>query len=227
MGTDDTRAVDTTGLTTDQLERIKLEWEIEKTRAEAEKADIETARLRHDYEWGMARPSNWADGLEYTFNEPVYADTVGQCITTLNIWTRKWPGAPITMVINSPGGSIFDGLALFDYLRGLRARGHHITTRSIGMAASMAGVLMQAGDTRQMGSYSYVLIHEASTLAIGKSSAIEDEWKLLTRLQDRLVDILQERSTLSAETIKHNWQRKDWWLDAHECLELGLADEIV
>ena len=55
---------------------------------------------------------------------------------------------------------------------------------------------------------------------------IEDEVKLVKRIEERCVDIFVARSKLSKQKIKRNWDRKDWWIDADECLECGLVDEI-
>src|SRR5690606_40252913 len=111
------------------------------------------------------------------------------------------PGAPITIKINSPGGSVFEGLALYDRLRALSALGHHITTVSYGMAASMGGILLQAGDTRLVAPNAWFLIHEVSTITWGNTSEIEDQIEFTRRLQDQLLEILASRSKLSKAKI--------------------------
>lgn len=148
-------------------------------------------------------------------------------IETLGSWAREdEPGTKFTIIFNSPGGSVLDGLALFDYIQELKAKGFVIETVTLGMAASMGGVLLQAGSHRVAGRNAFMLIHEAATMIGGKASDIEDQAKFLQRLQAKILDILAERSTLNVAAIKKNWKKTDWWLDADEMLKLGFVDEI-
>lgn len=163
----------------------------------------------------------------FTFNDRVSAVSVAQCIHEVGVWTRREDDRPIEIVFNSPGGSVFEGLALFDFLRTIRAGGTRIDTTAIGMAASMGGILLQAGEVRTMSAHSYLMIHEVASGSIGKVSEMEDELKLANRLQTRLVDILAERSTMDAAGIRRKWKKTDWWLDAEEALEHGFVDRIV
>ena len=94
------------------------------------------------------------------------------------------------------------------------------------MAASMAGILLQAGEHRWIGHQSWILIHRASFGAIGKTFEIEDEVGWIKRIEERIIKIFTSRSTLTKLKIKRNWDRKDWWINADEALEMGLVDEI-
>jgi len=130
------------------------------------------------------------------------------------------------IVFSSPGGSIVDGMELFDFIQHLRNEGHKITTGTLGYAASMAGILLQAGDVRWMGHQAWVMIHRAAFGAIGKTFEIEDEVRYVKRIEDRILDVFTSRSHLSKLKIKRNWDRKDWWISSDEALELGLVDEV-
>jgi ATP-dependent Clp protease protease subunit len=129
-------------------------------------------------------------------------------------------------VINSGGGSVFAGLALFDYIQLIRGAGCQVTTTAVGMAASMAGILLQAGTTRVMSEHAYLMIHEASTATWGKISELRDEVELIDKLEERMLAILAERSTLSAKQIKAKCARRDWWIDSKEALKLGFIDVV-
>ena len=94
------------------------------------------------------------------------------------------------------------------------------------MAASMAGILLQAGDVRWIGHQAWLMIHRAAFGAIGKTYEIEDEVKLVKRIEGRILDIFTSRSKLTRHKIVRNWDRKDWWIDADEALEMGLVDEV-
>lgn len=162
----------------------------------------------------------------YAFNDIVSSSSVGACISQLNIWSRTEPNCDIEIIFNSPGGAVIDGMALYDYLQTLRRKGHKLTTVSFGMAASMAGILLQAGDVRVIGAESYVLIHEISTMAIGKIGDLEDVVEFCKKIQRRVIDIFATRANKPASYFEKHWRRKDWWLDSSECLKIGLVDEV-
>jgi ATP-dependent Clp endopeptidase proteolytic subunit ClpP len=212
------------------LEDRKLEAEIAKLEAETEVARLGAIEKNHmiaSYEDNQGKRLAKAEEHNlYTFWGTVSEDRVDHAIRTLGEWSRTRPGAAITIVLNSPGGSVIDGLALFDFIQVLKQAGHHIEVVAAGYAASMGGVLLQAGTTRVAQRNSFMLIHEAATVAGGKSSDLEDQVKFIERLQKKLLAILAERSTLSEQQIRNRWKRKDWWLDADEMLALGFVDEI-
>jgi ATP-dependent Clp protease protease subunit len=198
--------------------------------AEVRKLQLETERARLDLAAARRRERDaTADAAEahvYTFYAGVEADSVQACMAELGQWSRREPGSPITVIFNSPGGSVLDGLALFDYLRRLRASGHHVTTVALGRAASMGAVLLQAGDRRVMGANAFLLIHEVHNASAGKVSELEDGIEFTRRLQKRLQAILAERSSLTEAQIARRWARKEWWLDAEEAVGVGLADAV-
>jgi ATP-dependent Clp protease protease subunit len=206
-----------------KLERDKLVAETESYRIEAEKSAFELERSRAA---AAETDASEARNNIFTFYSDVNEMTVAMCMQHLGLYTRKDPGSPIEIVFNSPGGYVLDGLALYDYIQHLRTRGHRVTTVGIGMAASMGGVLLQAGDHRVMHVNGFMLIHEVSTIAYGKTSEIKDQQKFNERLQARLLDILSERSTLSKAQIRNRWKKTDWWIGAEECLQYGFVDEV-
>jgi ATP-dependent Clp protease protease subunit len=198
--------------------------ELRKLQVDTERAEIELAALRR-HERDAAADARSAH--VYTFYAAVDGDSVQQCMAELGVWSRRDPGVPITVIFNSPGGAVLDGLALFDYLRQLRRLGHHVTTIALGRAASMGAVLLQAGDTRIIGENAFLLVHEVSHLSMGKVSELEDGVEFTKRLQKRLLAILADRSTLTEREIQRRWARKEWWLDAAEAVDLGLADQLL
>ena len=198
--------------------------EIRKIQVETERALLEVSSLRRRERDALADAS---EAHVYTFYAPVEAESVAACIAELGQWSRREPGSPITVIFNSPGGSVLDGLALFDYLRRLRSTGHHVTTVAIGRAASMGAVLLQAGDHRVIGGNAFLLIHEVSHSSAGKVSELEDGVEFTRKLQKRLQSILADRSTLTEAQIARRWVRKEWWLDADEAVALGFADSVL
>jgi ATP-dependent Clp endopeptidase proteolytic subunit ClpP len=191
--------------------------------AEAEGAELDTQFQRRNNERELAEAR---EALVYTFAGVVGDKTVGDAMTQLGEWSRRFPEAPITVILNTPGGGVFQGLALYDYLLELRAGGHRVTTVTRGFAASMGSVLLQAGDERVVGPNAYVMIHEVSKMDMGKLSELEDSVAFSKRLYRRLLEILAERSEMNADQIKRKAHKYDWWLDAQEAVEKGFADRI-
>jgi ATP-dependent Clp endopeptidase proteolytic subunit ClpP len=192
-------------------------------RANAEKAEIELEDTRRKS--AIARAAD-VEHAEYMFYDGVNWDSVKAAIGDLNVLSRRHAGQPLTIVLNSPGGTVLPGLALYDHIRDLSARGHHITTKVRGMAASMGGILLQAGDTRVVGPEALVLIHEVSAGTIGKVSEMQDRVNFSKLLWDKLAKILARRSKMSAEEIQKATYKFDWWISAEEAVEKGFADQI-
>lgn len=161
-------------------------------------------------------------------NDVIMGQNSDVWIHALQVWDRRDPGKPITVDLNSPGGSITDGLAIFDQIMRMRRGGTHVTTRATGLCASMAAVLLQAGDERIMDKRAKILIHEGSATLQGTFSVGEQEdfREFSDMLKEELLDILAERSTLSKRAIKTKWRRKDWYLGSDEALRLGFVDRV-
>jgi ATP-dependent protease ClpP protease subunit len=232
-------ALKTADLQLREQEVLAARAETRKTLAEALKAEAEAEAYNMDVDrkrevFAMERTSDRYFHT-YQFTDMVNLATVEQCIATLTMWSRRdaqerAEGAtpcPMTVTFNSPGGDIIAGIALFDYLLELRRSGHHLTTIAQGIAASMAGILLQAGDTRCMGAESWVLIHQASFGTQGSFGVVEDRVEWVKKVQERIIGIFVARSQLTKRQLETKWTRKDWWLDSAECLKLGIVDKVL
>jgi len=172
---------------------------------------------------------------KFYFDSDVNAKTVGFCMDQLDQWDRmSVDPVVIEIIITSPGGSVTDGLALFDRIKQLQRRGHTIDTTALGWAASMGGILLQAGNTRAMSKESWLLIHQVSAGMMGSFGELADRMKWLEMTQERILDIFADRAAssgaskpISRATIKKNWERTDWWISSEEALKFGLIDEVV
>lgn len=209
-------------------ESAKLAAETAVAQAAADKAAAELAEYRR----GLAERGHDDDRNHvYRFNDTVLGSSTTTCIKSLRRWDREDPGCDLTIVFNSPGGSVIDGMALFDEIASLSKRGggrHKVTTMVRGYAASMAGILLQAGDVRVGGRESYVLIHEISSITGGKIGEIKDEVKFYEQVCARVVDIFVTRAKgkISKATFVRHWKRQDWWLDSAGALRYGFIDRI-
>ncbi|KKN67770.1 hypothetical protein LCGC14_0458030 [marine sediment metagenome] len=200
-----------------------FEQEARKLAAEAEREEL---KLAAEHRLVALDLSSDRFHRVYQFDNPIVGLTVKICMTQLAEWHRLYPGEDISIVFNSPGGDIIEGFALFDYILYLRNLGHAIHTTSLGMAASMAGVLLQAGTTRTMGRGAWLLLHEGSIGAIGSMGAVEDQLAWVKKMQDRILDIYSDRSIMARADIALHWQRRDWWMSADEALGYGFIDGI-
>lgn len=131
----------------------------------------------------------------------------------------------ITMYINSPGGSIPDGLGIYDTMQIIKPE---IKTVCVGMAASMASVLLCAGSKgeRCILPNGEVLIHQPSGGTIGTAADMTIDVERINKMKNRLYNILSKHTEQSVEKIIGDSQR-DFWLDAKQALDYGLVDRIV
>lgn len=162
----------------------------------------------------------------YQFYTPVVSQTVTKALYDLDAMSRRRPGEPITIVFNSPGGVVTDGFTLYDFLRELSERGHRITTKCMGAAASMGAILMQAGDWRVMTPNAFMMVHEISGQNEGTLAEMKDTLAIVNQFQSKALDILTARSTMSRRALQTKWTKTDWYMDADEALKRGFIDSI-
>ena len=225
-----------------EAEALKAEAEAKKLLEDAESSRFQKLNIQLQYEENKRLTDTVLAGDNYQhiyrFNCDVNDITSQVAISTLSRWSRQDPKCDMSFIINSPGGSIIDGFALYDFLQELKWKGHKIKTVASGYAASMGGVLLQAGTERVMGAESWLLVHEASFRAGGKIGTVEDEVVFVKKMQAHILDIYATRAAkkLKKDTpqgiaairrnIEKGWKRTDWWLSAQEALENGFIDFI-
>ena len=133
----------------------------------------------------------------------------------------------IHFYINSPGGSITAGLAIYDTMQFLRC---DVATYCIGQAASMAAILLASGkaDKRFLLANNRILLHQPLITGqlIGPATDLDIEAQEILRLRARLYDILAAHTGQNVEKVEKDCDR-DLWLDAGEAIEYGLADRIL
>lgn len=131
----------------------------------------------------------------------------------------------INMYINSPGGSVYAGLGLYDTMQYVSP---DIATICIGMAASMASVLLGAGTNGKRAAlkHSRIMMHQPSGAIGGQASDIEITVNEIRKLKRELYDIVSFHSGKSVKEIEKDFER-DHWLTAPEAKEYGLVDEVL
>jgi len=135
------------------------------------------------------------------------------------------PDKDISLYINSPGGSITAGMAIYDTMQYIRA---DVSTICVGLAASMGAFLLAAGakGKRYALPNAEVLIHQPSGGAQGQATDIEIHAKRIIHLREKLNKILAENTGQSIERIRQDTER-DYFMDAQEAKEYGIIDDLL
>jgi len=131
---------------------------------------------------------------------------------------------PIEFYINSPGGSVSAGLALYDVMHTISAP---VNTTCVGIAASMGAVLLASGTgTRASLPHSRVMIHQVSSGARGTSADLRIQMAETNKLEDILFQILAEKTGKSKEVIAKDCDR-DYYMSAEEAKAYGIIDTVI
>ncbi|PVI03311.1 hypothetical protein DM02DRAFT_521097 [Periconia macrospinosa] len=156
-------------------------------------------------------------------NDPMSATVTAQLL----FLESEAPEKPISLYINSPGGSVTAGMAIYDTMNYVRCP---ITTICMGQAASMGSLLLCGGAPGQrfILPHSRVMIHQPSGGYSGKASDIADHAKEILRVRDSLNKIYQSHLTKKRDLQEiERYMERDYFMDAQEALEFGIVDRIL
>ena len=158
---------------------------------------------------------------------PVDETSANLVIAQMLFLSNEDSKSDIHFYINSPGGSITAGLAIYDTMQFLRC---DVATYCVGQAASMAAVLLAGGTAgkRFLLANSRVLLHQPLIAGVleGPATELEIEAKEILRLRSRLYEILARHTGQKAEKIEKDCDR-NLWLEAQEAIDYGLVDRIL
>ena len=152
-------------------------------------------------------------------------DTVANVIIAQMLYlSSQDPEAPITMYLNTPGGSVYDGLAIYDTMQYIP---NEVQTVCTGLAASMGSVLLCAGEKGKRFAlpHSRIMIHQPLGGAHGQASDIEITAKEILKLKGELYQIIADHSGKTLKQIEKDADR-DHWLTAKEAVTYGMIDDI-
>ncbi len=158
-------------------------------------------------------------------SEEVNNATASLVVAQMLFLEAEDPDADIYFYINSPGGSVTDGMAIYDTMQFVKC---DVSTICIGMAASMGAFLLAAGakGKRIALPNSEIMIHQPLGGAKGQATDIKIQADLILRTRDRLNKILAERTGKSPEEIAKDTER-DNFMTVEEALKYGLIDKII
>ena len=139
--------------------------------------------------------------------------------------SREDPDKEIQMYINSPGGQIYAGLAIYDTMQMIP---NSISTVAVGVTASFGTVLLSSGTIGHRYSLPHATIHMHQPLggAQGQASDIEIQAKEILRLKSRLNEILSKHTGKTLEVIENDTER-DFYLSADQAVDYGLVDQVL
>lgn len=173
------------------------------------------------WKWSNSVSSN---NQELILDGPIASDTWWGDEVTPDLFREelKQHAGNLTVVINSPGGDVFAGLAIYNAL--VNHNGN-VTVRVDGLAASIASVIAMAGDKIIMSPGSMIMIHRPSVYAAGTVDDMEKAKDVLMKIEEGITPIYAKRTGLSDEKIAELLEAETWML-ADKAVELGFADEV-
>ncbi len=156
---------------------------------------------------------------------PINDQVANLVVAQLLYLSREDPESGIQMYINSPGGQVYAGMAIYDTMRMIPNK---ISTVAVGVAASFGTVLLAAGSKGQRYALPHATIHMHQPLggAQGQASDIEIQAKEILRLKERLNEILAEATGQEIDTIIKDTER-DYYMSAQEAVDYGLVDKVL
>ena len=156
---------------------------------------------------------------------PIDSQVANVIVAQLLFLSREDPEREIQMYINSPGGEIYSGLAIYDTMQMIS---NPISTVAVGVTASFGTVLLTAGTKGRRYALPNATIHLHQPLggAQGQATEIEIQTKQILRLRTLLNNILMKHTGKSMEVIKQDTER-DFYLEAKQAVEYGLVDQVL
>ena len=156
---------------------------------------------------------------------PINDQIANLIVAQLLYLSREDPDRDIHMYINSPGGSVYAGLAIYDTMQMIEAP---VSTTAVGVTASMGTVLLAAGQTGKRFAlpHATVHMHPAGGGAQGYTPDVRIQFKELERIQTQLFHILAKHTGQTSQQIEEDFDR-DRWMTALEAKEYGLVDDVM
>ena len=157
--------------------------------------------------------------------EDVNEQTANVVVAQLLHLANEDPNKDISLYINSPGGSVYDGLAIFDTMNFIKP---DVATYGIGLQASMGAFLLSSGQKgkRYVLPHSRIMIHQPSSGTSGKVSDQEISLRESIRIKKMLHEILAKNTGQKLSKIEKDADR-DYWMEAQEAVDYGLADKVI
>jgi ATP-dependent Clp protease protease subunit len=155
----------------------------------------------------------------------VNSHTANLVVAQLLFLQNEDPKKDIQIYINSPGGSVYDGMAIYDTIKHIK---NDVSTVGIGLQASMGAFLLSSGTKgkRFLLPHSKVMIHQPSSGTRGKVSDMEIDLKESLKVRELLNEILAQNTGQKLSKVEKDVDR-DYWMTAEEAVAYGIADKVI
>lgn len=157
------------------------------------------------------------------FIDDVIDDELANGVIAQMLYLDSINEEPISIYINTPGGSVYAGLGIYDVGMLLKSP---IKTVCVGLAASMGAILMLMGEKRCITKHGRIMIHQPMGYAQGQASDIRITSKEIDKLQQELYQIISDRTGVNIDTVADDADR-DYWMTAQEALTYGIITKIL
>jgi len=180
------------------------------------------------------RSGSYQDDVSFTLSESrrvrllgeIALHTMAHIANSLDYLMLQDKKKPIEILLNSGGGEVIQGLAIYDAIIAAN-KITPVNITAMGACMSMGAIILQSGRVRRAYPNTEFLLHEVSYGEFGRHSEHKDRAKQVARMQGRLDSILISRSKLTQDSLRELIERKDYHITASEALEHGLIDEII
>lgn len=165
------------------------------------------------------------DGVTISIMDVIGHDFWGEGATAKDIarQLRAAGNTPVQVVINSPGGDVFEGLAIYNVLRAHKAE---VSVKIVGLAASAASFIAMAGDRIEIGRAAFLMIHNSWVCACGDRQSLRDVADWLEPFDQAMVDIYEARTELDAQKITAMMDAETW-INGQQAVDQGFADALL
>lgn len=157
--------------------------------------------------------------------EPVQAGMVNSIVAQLLFLEKKDPDKDIIMFVNTPGGEVYSGMAIYDVMQYVKC---DVSTICVGLAASMGSVILAGGTKGKRFSlpHSKIMIHQPLGGAEGQASDIVIQAEEILKVKNMFIKLMAKHTGQKIDTVANDMERNKW-MNAEEALKYGIIDKII
>lgn len=157
--------------------------------------------------------------------EPVQAGMVNSIVAQLLFLEKKDPDKDIIMFVNTPGGEVYSGMAIYDVMQYVKC---DVSTICVGLAASMGSVILAGGTKGKRYSlpHSKIMIHQPLGGAEGQASDIVIQAEEILKVKNMFIELMAKHTGQKVDVVANDMERNKW-MNAEEALKYGIIDKII
>ena len=138
---------------------------------------------------------------------------------------KNYVREPITVIVDSYGGSVYDGMGLINMITSSKTPVH---TYCYSKGMSMGFLIFISGHKRYVHEHATLMYHQLSSVVYGTNKMIQDEALAIEEMNNRIMEIVVKRTGITKKKLKKkNKEQKDWYISGRKAVDLGVADELI